>query len=206
MLTVRARIRRSSAVRAVLDVPEVELDPLGPRQRRAAVDLRPAGDPRLDREPAALALGVLLHLHRHGRPRPDDRHLAAQHVPQVRQLVERVAAQQLPDPRDPVVALLDREPGAGELGPADHRAQLVDLERLPVPAHARLACRSGGPATRAGSAPRAARRAARASTVPTSDTPRSSVRLIIACPQPAPTRRTCRARASPTARRRARRS
>src|SRR2546430_1138564 len=34
--------------RAVLDVPDVQLDPLLPRHRRAAVDLRPAGDPRLD--------------------------------------------------------------------------------------------------------------------------------------------------------------
>src|SRR5438876_11195079 len=39
---------------AVLDVPEVELDPLRPRQRRAAVDLRPACDSRLHLEPPAL--------------------------------------------------------------------------------------------------------------------------------------------------------
>ena len=38
--------------RAVLDVPDVELDPLRPRERRAAVDLRPAGQARLDVEPA----------------------------------------------------------------------------------------------------------------------------------------------------------
>ena len=55
----------------------------------AAVDLRPAGDPRLDREPAALALVVLLDLHRQRRARADQRHLAAQHVDEVRQLVER---------------------------------------------------------------------------------------------------------------------
>src|SRR5262245_57752201 len=36
------------ARRVVLHVPEVELDALGPREPRAAVDLRPAGDPRLD--------------------------------------------------------------------------------------------------------------------------------------------------------------
>ena len=40
--------RRSSRERRVLDVPEVELDPLGPRQRRAAVDLRPARHPRVE--------------------------------------------------------------------------------------------------------------------------------------------------------------
>jgi len=46
----------------VLDVPEVELDPLGPGELRATVDLRPAGDPRLDVEPVPLALVVLIHL------------------------------------------------------------------------------------------------------------------------------------------------
>src|SRR5689334_22350482 len=50
------------ARRAVLDVPDVEFDPLRPRQRRAPVDLRPTGEARLDVEPAALPLGVLLDL------------------------------------------------------------------------------------------------------------------------------------------------
>src|SRR5688500_7136016 len=48
--------------RAVLDVPDVELDPLRPRQLRAAVDLRPARDPRRNLEPPALALVVALDL------------------------------------------------------------------------------------------------------------------------------------------------
>ena len=48
--------------RAVLDVPDVQLDPLVPGERGAAVDLRPARDPRQDVEPLALALGVLLDL------------------------------------------------------------------------------------------------------------------------------------------------
>src|SRR5437868_15533538 len=48
--------------RAMLDVPEVELDPLGPREARAAVDLRPAGDAGLDVEPVQLPLVVLLDL------------------------------------------------------------------------------------------------------------------------------------------------
>ena len=42
--------------RAVLDVPDVELDPVGPRQLGPPVDLRPAGDPRLHVEPVQLAL------------------------------------------------------------------------------------------------------------------------------------------------------
>src|SRR4051812_8874086 len=53
----------------LLDVPEVELDALGPRQRRAALDLRPAGDAGADGQAPALALGVAVDLHLDGRPR-----------------------------------------------------------------------------------------------------------------------------------------
>ena len=78
----------------MLHVPEVEIDPLGPRQRRAAVDLRPAGDPRLDVEPVELALVVAVDLVAEGRARADHGHVAADHVPELRQLVERQAPQQ----------------------------------------------------------------------------------------------------------------
>src|ERR687885_657201 len=72
--------------RAVLDVPDVELDPLVPRQPRAAVDLRPAGDPRLHVQPPALVRRVLLHLVAKRRPRSDQAHVATQHVPELRDL------------------------------------------------------------------------------------------------------------------------
>src|SRR5439155_22731841 len=48
--------------RAVLDVPEVELDPLGPGEPGAPVDLRPARDPGPDVEPVALPPVVLFDL------------------------------------------------------------------------------------------------------------------------------------------------
>src|SRR3954470_9969426 len=60
---------------AMLDVPEVELDALVPRELRAPVDLRPPGDAGLHGQAPALALGVAVDLHRDGRPRPDDRHV-----------------------------------------------------------------------------------------------------------------------------------
>ena len=66
--------------RAVLDVVQVELDPLRPRQRCTAVDLRPARDAGLQRKTASLALAVLGHLHRQRRARANQRHVAAQHV------------------------------------------------------------------------------------------------------------------------------
>ena len=132
-------IRRSSAQRRVLGVPEVELDALVPGQRRAPVDLRPAGDAGAHGEPAALALGVLVDLDLHRRPRAHERHLAGEHVDQVRQLVDRVAAQPGADAGDARVAGVDDQPRAHALGVGDHRAQLVELERLAVEPDAALA-------------------------------------------------------------------
>src|SRR5581483_10719057 len=63
--------------RAMVDVPQVELDPLGPGKPGAAVDLRPARQPRTHLQPAPLALRVALDLVGERRPRPDDAHLAA---------------------------------------------------------------------------------------------------------------------------------
>src|SRR5947208_16442041 len=82
------------AGRAALDVPEVELDALGPRESRAAVDLRPTGDAGLDVEAVALPVVVLLDLVAERRPGADDRHLAADDVPELRHLVEREPAEQ----------------------------------------------------------------------------------------------------------------
>src|ERR1700681_4125055 len=48
--------------RTVLDVPEVELDPLGPRQLGASVDLGPPGEAWCHLEPASLARVVTLDL------------------------------------------------------------------------------------------------------------------------------------------------
>ena len=55
----------------------------------AAVDLRPAGDPGLHVEAVELALVVAVDLVAERRPRPDHRHVAADDVPELRQLVER---------------------------------------------------------------------------------------------------------------------
>src|SRR4029079_19587986 len=69
--------------RAVLDVPDVQLDPVRPGQGGAAVDLRPAGDPGLDLQPSALALVVALHLVAQRRAGPDHAHVAANDVPEL---------------------------------------------------------------------------------------------------------------------------
>src|SRR5690348_5048583 len=124
--------------RLVLDIPEVEFDPLGPRQRRTAIDLRPPRDAGLDPQAPELALRVLADLHRNGRSRTDDRHLSADHVPEVGHLIQRVAPQPPADAGYALIALLNRKPGAYELRAADHRPQLVDRELAFVLADAGL--------------------------------------------------------------------
>src|SRR5947208_300322 len=123
----------------MLDVPDIELDPLLPGKARAAVDLGPAGDARLDVEPAALAVVVALDLVGERRPRADHAHLAPQHVPELRELVERQAAQDAPHARDARIPLVDGQPGSLALGADDHGAQLDELELLSASPHAPLA-------------------------------------------------------------------
>ena len=72
------------------------------------------------------------------RPRPDDRHVAAQHVPELRQLVEIEAPQPAPDRRAARVVRRAPRRAGFVLGALVHRAELVDLERLAVEPHALL--------------------------------------------------------------------
>jgi hypothetical protein len=127
----------------MLDVPDVELDALVPRQGRAPVDLRPARDPRLDLEPAPLTRRVLLDLVAQRRPRPDHAHVAAQDVPQLWKLVERQASQNAARAGDPSVALVDREAGALVLRADHHRPQLQQVEVDAVLADAALPVQHG---------------------------------------------------------------
>src|SRR5262249_46931491 len=125
--------------RAVVDVPDVELDPVLPRDGGPSVDLRPAGDARLDLQPASLARRVALHLVRQGRPRPDHAHVPADDVPELGQLVDREPPEDPAGARDPRVALVDRVPGSDLLRPFDHRPHLEQLELDAVLADAVLA-------------------------------------------------------------------
>src|SRR5205823_4107352 len=70
--------------RAVLDVPDIEFDALVPRQPSATVDLRPAGDSRLDVEPPALPRRVALDLVRERGARADEAHIAPNDIPELR--------------------------------------------------------------------------------------------------------------------------
>src|SRR6266536_2433577 len=124
--------------RAMVDIPDVELDPLRPGDSGPAVDLSPARDPGLDLEPPPLAGGVGLDLVGKGRARPDEAHVPAQAVPELWELVDREPAQRSTDTSDPRIAAIHRPACAPALGADDHRAQLEQLELLPLEAHAPL--------------------------------------------------------------------
>src|SRR5215210_1510484 len=92
--------------REVLDVVVVPFHAV--RERRLATQpeyLRPPGDASLHAMALAIAVDRLVeprHVLRALRPRPDEAHLAAEHVEELRQLVERRLAEELPDSRPPV--------------------------------------------------------------------------------------------------------
>ena len=71
-------------------------------------------------------------------PRADEGHVAAEDVPQLRQLVEVMLAQELADARQALVAALPVELWPGGLGVERHRAELVDVERASEAADALL--------------------------------------------------------------------
>src|SRR3954447_10332312 len=125
--------------RPVLDVVQVVLDPLLERRVAApAVDLRPAGDPRLHLVPQHVLRDPVLELLEEIRtlgPWPDDRHVAAEHVPELRQLVDVETPQPLAHGRAPRVVVACPHWSAFVLRPLVHRAELVDLERAAVEAH-----------------------------------------------------------------------
>src|SRR3954451_11266854 len=74
--------------RPVLDVADVDPHRVVPREVGPAADLPEPGEARLDQEAAMHVVAVLLHLGLQRRPRADQRHVPAQHVDQLRQLVD----------------------------------------------------------------------------------------------------------------------
>src|SRR5581483_1101196 len=103
--------------------PGLEIDVVAPRHRPEA------GQPRPHAQPPPLPALILLDLARHCRPRPHHRHIPAQHIPQLRPLIDRKLAQIAPDRRQPwIVRNLERRLPRAEVG---HRL----LEFLGVLAH-----------------------------------------------------------------------
>ena len=144
-------ILRSSADRPVLDVVEVVLDALLERRVAApAVDLRPAGDAGLHLVAQHVLRDPVLELLDEERPlgpRADDRHVAPQHVPELRQLVEVEPAQPAADRRAARVVVARPDRAGLVLGALVHRAELVDRGTPCRRGPCAPACRRPGPAT-----------------------------------------------------------
>ena len=130
--------------RQVLDVEEVVLQLLHRVFDARAVGvahLRPSGQAGPDDVALAVErnlLGQLLDELRPLGPRADEAHVADQHVPQLRQLVEPRAAQEAADRRDAVVVLPRPHRAGCRLGVLPHRTELVDREDAAVLADALL--------------------------------------------------------------------
>src|SRR5262252_858063 len=101
----------------MIDVVEVEFDPalqLSGRARRAArtIDLRPSGEARLDAMTMRIAIGDLgshsifrTHVDR-VRTRSDQRHLALEHIEELRQLIQTESAEPTADGSDAWIVAL----------------------------------------------------------------------------------------------------
>ena len=126
-------------------VPEVVRELHGRRLRTCRValaHLRPAGQPGLDEVPARPvrhAAAQLLEELGTLRPRPHQRHLAAEDVPQLRKLVEPRSAHEGAGRRDARVVGPRPDGLARTLGVGAHRPELVDRECLAVLAEPDLA-------------------------------------------------------------------
>jgi len=123
------------------DVAQIPLDALVPAHLVAALDLRQPGHPGPDAQSAELSRLVPLHLVGQCGPGPDQAHLAAQHVDELRQFVGGDPAQDPADPGDPghIGQHLAGWPGRR------HRAQLDQDKGLAAAADADLAEQHGRP-------------------------------------------------------------
>src|SRR6185436_13286939 len=133
--------------RPVLNVVEVVFDALLERRVAApAIDLRPAGQSSFYLVPQHVlreTVPELLDEVRTLRPRTHNRHIAAEHVPELREFVD-VRPPQEPAERGHTGIVWHRPyRSAILLGIVVHRSELDDREGLAVEAHAFLAVENG---------------------------------------------------------------
>src|SRR3954453_2949013 len=135
--------QRIERERPLLDVAQIETNRLLPIEIGATADLPQTGQARLHQQSSS-RFAVVPPIGDRQRARTDQRHLTAQHVDQLGQLVERCAPQPAPQPGDPRIdghleQLPARVPvqlvetGPQRLGVAAHRAELPHRELPPTP-------------------------------------------------------------------------
>src|SRR5665647_1546139 len=118
--------------RAVVDVPDVHLEALVPRDGVTPVDLRPSGDAGPDLVPSRLLPIVAVEVLRQEGARTDDAHVALEHVDELREFVERGRAQQLAEARETLGVRCARLDPSGSARRVAHRAELIEGEDAPV--------------------------------------------------------------------------
>src|SRR6266571_7774630 len=108
------------ARRPVIDVIEVELHPAIEVNRVAAADLPETRQSRFHRKAPAMPPVIRRDFLRNGWPRSDETHVALEHVPELRDLVERELAQPAADAGDARIAV----------GLEDRSGHLVEMRDL----------------------------------------------------------------------------
>src|SRR5262249_27690890 len=81
----------------VVDVPDVERQPIVPRERVAAAHLDEASDARTHLVPASLIRRIAWKILRQEGPRTDQRHFASEHIQKLRQLIDAGSAEPAAD-------------------------------------------------------------------------------------------------------------
>ena len=167
---------------SVPQVPEVVREPVGGALGVGGVvaaELRPARDAGLDQEAASQERNRLLQHANELRPlraRADDRHLALEHVPELRQLVEVGLPEKAADAGHARVVLLREDGPARLLCVLVHRPELVHREEPAALAHPGLPVNHAAGVRRTSTAMNGTRGAARA--IPKQATATSSARFV----------------------------
>src|SRR5450756_1347880 len=117
---------------AVIDVPDVHLEALVPRDGVTPVDLRPSGDAWPDLVPSRLLPIVAVEVLRQEGARTDDAHVALEHVDELREFAERGRAQQLAEGRETLGVRCARLGPSGCERRVAHRAELIEGEDAPI--------------------------------------------------------------------------
>jgi hypothetical protein len=111
----------------MVDVPNIEIELLFPRERIAAVDLGPTRYTRLDLMPPPLICVVARNIFRQQRPWPNQTHVALEDVPKLWQLIQAKTPQFFPEAGH---AIRIGQQTASRIACICHRSELVKLERL----------------------------------------------------------------------------
>ncbi len=120
----------------VIHIPDVELEFLFPRERVAAVHLRPAGDAGAHFVAACLFRRVTLEVLHQQRARTHQAHIAFKHIEEFRQLIQAGGAQEAPEAGEALLVGQQLTIGVAQVA---HAAELVEPEEPTMQAWALLA-------------------------------------------------------------------